>query len=184
GRGAARRRGRKAIVEYGFPQTKPVERIEILRDDTAIITQCGEIAAQNRNPKGQRFDQREPEPFGEGRQQQRLSTLDNAGCLDIRLIIAFENDAAQRRTAFKHVDRAFGFPAALPDQYEAGASIAELVPQLAPQIEQQQMVLARFDGPDAHKVRWLHRWRIGRYRGGQLDAERCDKYGRGPPYTP
>src|SRR5580693_4586877 len=81
--GGAARRSRQRIIDDGAAPTEPVEGIEVLRHVAAILAQGGKVAAQDGNPEGQRLDQRKPEPFGKGWQQQCLSDLDEARCLDI-----------------------------------------------------------------------------------------------------
>src|SRR6516162_3188489 len=150
------RRGRQRIVNDRRPPAWTIERVEKFSHVTAVLSQCGEIAAQGWNPERQRFNQRKPEPFGKGWKQQSPRSLDEPRQLSIRQIAVFEDDAPQCRTAFQHVDCIFGFPPALADQNQPWHGITEFVNQLAPKIQQQQMVLTGLDGANANKVRWLY----------------------------
>ena len=84
-----------------------------------------------------------------------MGSLEQRRHLGVGQIVAFEDDAAQAGAAFQHIDGVFGFPSALSDQNKIRSRFAKLVDQLAPEIEQQQVVLARLDCADADEIWWL-----------------------------
>src|SRR5713226_3094862 len=68
-------RRRKRIIDDRRPPTETVKQVEILRNDTAVLAQRGEITAEDQYPERQRLNEGEPEPFCEGRKQKSLSSL-------------------------------------------------------------------------------------------------------------
>ncbi len=97
---------------------RPIERIDKIRDRSAGLAQCRNVAAQGGNPELERLDQRKPETLGEGGQEQRARAGQEPHHFGIRHRIVLDDRAAQRRTALEHVDDVFGFPAALADQHQ------------------------------------------------------------------
>ncbi len=166
----AARREVARIVENGGAPARAVERVEIFRDTLADLAKDRNVAGEHRNPEGQRFDQREAEAFGKGRQQQCPRVLKEAGGLAVGECRPFRHEPGQRRAAVEHVDRGLDFPAAPPDQQQGGRGVA-VAGEIAPQIEQQQMVFARLDCPEAHKIGPLRQCRPGRRDRRRIDPE-------------
>ena len=92
-----------------------------------------------------------------------------------------DDRAAQAGAAFEHIDDVFGLPAALADQHEKRRRAAKVAGELAPQIEQQQMVFARLDRADIDKIRLLQRRRCVVWFLRQIKAERRDENRRTAP---
>ena len=87
-------------------------------------------------PSCKRLDHREPEPLGEGRQQQRARAAQQRRHCRVGQRVVLDDRTAQRRAAIEHVDDVFDLPAALPDQNQDRRPVAEIAAQPAPQIEQ------------------------------------------------
>src|SRR5215472_369044 len=181
-RGAAWR-CRKRIIDNGGSPTDAVERVEILRNRPAILAQCREITADDGHPERQRLDERKPKPLGEGRKQKGLSSLDQARHLVVRQIAALDDDVAQRGAAFEHIDRVFGLPPPLSYQHQTGDSIAQFLGEVAPKVEQQQVVLARLDGTDAYEIGRIRLRRPSWHRRRQVDAKRRNEHRKSPTGT-
>jgi hypothetical protein len=179
-RGPPRRVGCGIIEDRGAP-ARPVERIEIFRNGAAGLAQGRDVAAQCGDADPERLNQRKTKTFGERRQQQRAGAFQQPHHLGIRQRVVLDHRAAQAGTAFEHVNDVFGLPAALPDQHEMRRRGAEISGEPAPQIEQQQMIFARFDRPDIDKVRLLQRWRCMAGFMRQIKAERRDEDRRPAP---
>ena len=66
----------------------------------------------------------------------------------------------------------------MPDQHEAGGPRSALHSQLAPEIEQQQVVFARLNRADADEIGCLWQRRAVRRDLRRVDAERRDSWRR------
>ncbi len=83
-----------------------------------------------------------------------------------------DDGVAQCRAAIEQVDDVFDFPAALPDQDQDRGPVPEIAAQLAPQVEQQQVIFARLDRADIDEIRPADRRDAGLRGGRQIGAER------------
>ena len=155
---------------------RTVERIEKFRHGAAGLAQGRDVAAQSRHPKLQRLDHREAEPFGEGRQQQRARAF-----AATRTIAASGNALCSMtvpRSAGQRSSMSTTFSVSqprCPTSTRTGAAFPELAAEPAPQIEQQQVVLARLDRADIDEIRPSDR------RGATLAAPPADRRRTAPP---
>ena len=160
---AARRRPAR---NRGSPAaSRTVERVEIFRHSAAGLAQCRDVAAQRRHAERKRLDQRKAEAFGEGRQQQRPRPPYQTRHLGV----GHRRSMTMPRRPESSMSTTFSVSQPrCPTSTSRGAALG-FSGEPAPQIEQQQVVLARLDRADIDEIR-----RFGRPPG-------CRRSGRVAP---
>src|SRR6516164_8307601 len=121
-----------------------------------------EIGCNDRRPHGQCFDQRQTEPFGERRYQQRLSMCDEPPESGARQAAREDYLTLQRLAPPLQLSEQRGdTPDGRSHHDQPGGVLAPLPDQLAPNVQQQKMVLARLDRSTYDKVIVLTEFLVG-----------------------
>src|SRR5208282_3960813 len=112
----------------------------------------GEVRCNDRRSHGQRFDNGQTKPFGEGWHQQRLRMYDEP--TECRAGQAAREDypVTEWPALFQRVQHRPGTPTWRSGYDEFRGVLTPLSDQLAPDVQQQVVVLARFDRSADDKV--------------------------------
>jgi hypothetical protein len=143
----------RGMVEDRRAPARPVKRVEIVGHVLAHLAQGGQVARQDGGSHRQRLGHGHAIAFGERGHQQRACAAQQRRKTRIGAAVQFLDMADQRRAAFEHVDDLLVLPAPPPDHDQTRNLVrGQSFSQMAPEMEQQQVVLARLDRAQTDEI--------------------------------
>jgi hypothetical protein len=107
---------------------------------------------------------RQTEPLGETGHQQRPGAAQQCGQPRVGHRSEFDNMPSQRATAIQQIQHILVLPPTLSDNQQSWGAFPMVGDQAPPDVQQQQMVLARLDRADAQEIRPVARRRGDAWR--------------------